>query len=391
MANIAADDPIAQGNSPSALTRLGWLALAIGVPAAAVCTALDHRGARAAASQDWPPFVLVTGLLLIGIVARDEGLFDAAGTVLAWVGRSGASLLLCTAGLVAAVTVTLNLDTSVTFLTPVVLAAARRQHRDPEPFVYLVVCMANAGSLLLPGSNLTNLIVLQETHTSGAAFVAHVAGAWAASVISVVVVVAILYRSRLGRREGVEPIVWRPGFGPGTLAVVGAVIAMVALPGDTAALVVAGIGIVVAGTHVITRRDGISVARHLNLPLLLGLFGAATALGTLGRAWSGPSHLLAHSGSWQTAAIGAGASVFVNNLPAASLLAARPVAHAAALLVGLNLGPNLALSGSLAGVLWFQTSRSAGWTPSFRRFSYVGLAVVPVTMAASLGALAISH
>jgi arsenical pump membrane protein len=186
-------------------------------------------------------------------------------------------------------------------------------------------------------------------------------------------------------------MVWRPGFGPGTLAVVGAVIAMVALPGDTAALVVAGIGIVVAGTHVITRRDGISVARHLNLPLLLGLFGAATALGTLGRAWSGPSHLLAHSGSWQTAAIGAGASVFVNNLPAASLLAARPVAHAAALLVGLNLGPNLALSGSLAGVLWFQTSRSAGWTPSFRRFSYVGLAVVPVTMAASLGALAISH
>jgi len=352
---------------------------------------LDHRGARAAASQNWPPFVLVTGLLLIGIVARDEGLFDAGGAAVARVGRSGASLLLCTAGLVAVVTVTLNLDTSVTFLTPVVLAAARRQHRDPEPFLYLVVCMANAGSLLLPGSNLTNLIVLQETHTSGAAFAAHVAGAWAASVVSVVVVIAILYRSRLGRSEDVEPMARRPGFGPGTLAVVGAVIAMVALPGDAAALTVVAIGIVVAGTQVISHRDGISVAGHLNLPLLLGLFGAATALGTLGRAWSGPSHLLAHSGSWQTAAIGAGASVVVNNLPAASLLAARPVAHAAALLVGLNLGPNLALSGSLAGVLWFQTSRSAGWTPSFRRFSYVGLAVVPVTMAASLGALAISH
>jgi arsenical pump membrane protein len=150
--------------------------------------------------------------------------------------------------------------------------------------------------------------------------------------------------------------------------------------------------VVLAAWHLATRRSaGLALAQHLNLPLLLGLFGAASALGTLGRAWSGPTHLLGHLGSWQTAGVGAGASIVVNNLPAASLLAARPVAHAAALLIGLNLGPNLALSGSLAGVLWFQASRAAGWTPSIRRFSYLGLAVVPITMAASLGALALSH
>jgi arsenical pump membrane protein len=375
------------------LARLGWLALAIGGPAVVASAALDARAAGAAATQDWPPFVLVSGLLLIGIVARDEGLFDLAGALIARIGRSGASLLVCTAALVALVTVTLNLDTSVTFLTPVVLAAARRNRRDPEPFVYLVVCMANAGSLLLPGSNLTNLIVLHETQTSGTSFVTHVATAWLASVVAVVAVVAVLYRVRIKKADGIEPVAHRPArFGPGVFGVGAAVVAMLALPGDDAALVVVGIGSVLAVCDLTARRQNATqLARHLNVPLLLGLFGAASALGTLGRVWSGPAHLLGHSGSWQTAAIGASASVVVNNLPAASLLAARPLAHAPALLVGLNLGPNLALSGSLAGVLWFQTSRAAGWTPSIRRFTTVGLVVVPVTMAASLGALALAH
>jgi arsenical pump membrane protein len=375
------------------LARLGWLALGIGAPAVVVSAALYHRALGAAARQDWPPFVLVTGLLLIGVVAKDEGIFDLAGTLIARIGRSGTSLLLCTSALVALVTVTLNLDTSVTFVTPVVLAAARRQRRDPEPFVYLVVCMSNGASLLLPGSNLTNLIVLDETRTSGTAFVAHVAAPWAASVVAVVVLVTLLFRSRITRADRGEPVAHRRArLGPGAFGVAGAVAAMVALPGSEAAPVVFGIGVVLEAWHLITRRDGVpALVHHLNVPLLVGLFGMASTLGTIGRAWSGPAHLLGHIGSWQTAGIGAGASIVVNNLPAASLLAARPVAHEAALLIGLNLGPNLALSGSLAGVLWFQTCRAAGWTPSIRRFSYLGLAVVPITMAASLGALSLSH
>jgi arsenical pump membrane protein len=358
-----------------------------------VAASLDHTAAGASATQDWPPFVLVSGLLLIGLAARDEGLFELGGTLIARIGRSGAWLLLSTAALVALVTVTLNLDTSVTFLTPVVLAAARRQGRDPEPFAYLVVCMANAGSLLLPGSNLTNLIVLDATHTSGTAFAGHVAATWSASVVAVVALVALLFRARIGRTDGAETVPQpRARFGPGALGIAGALAAMLALPGNAAALVVIAIGVVVSAGRLVTgERNPNQLLRHLNVPLLLGLFGAACALGTLGRAWSGPAHLLRHSGLWQTAAIGAGASVVVNNLPAASLLAARPLTHAAALLVGLNLGPNLVISGSLAGVLWFQSARAGGWTPSIRRFTYVGLAVVPVTMAASLGALTLSH
>ena len=61
----------------------------------------------------------------------------------------------------------------------------------------------------------------------------------------------------------------------------------------------------------------------LGLPVLVGLFGVAVTLGTLGRAWSGPANLLSHLDSSGTAVVGAFASVIVNNLPASSLLAAR--------------------------------------------------------------------
>jgi arsenical pump membrane protein len=107
--------------------------------------------------------------------------------------------------------------------------------------------------------------------------------------------------------------------------------------------------------------------------------------------WSGPAWLLAHSSSWQTAVIAALTSVVCNNLPAASLLAARPPVDPHALLVGLNLGPNLAVTGALSAVLWLQVSRAAGCRPSVGRFTRLGLVVVPVSMAAALGALALAH
>src|ERR1019366_9169967 len=81
--------------------------------------------AQAAVSQDWPPFILVTGLLLIGLVADDDGLFAAAGHQLARVARSGGVLFVGATALIGVVTAVLNLDTSVAFLTPVLLYTAR--------------------------------------------------------------------------------------------------------------------------------------------------------------------------------------------------------------------------------------------------------------------------
>jgi arsenical pump membrane protein len=128
----------------------------------------------------------------------------------------------------------------------------------------------------------------------------------------------------------------------------------------------------------------------VGLPVLVGLFGVATALGTLGRAWSGPATLLAHLDSVGTAVVAAGASVLVNNLPAASILAARVPAHPFALLIGLDVGPNLFVTGSLAWILWWRTARAAGSDPPVRRAILLGLVTVPLAMAGALAMLAVT-
>src|SRR6266516_5760854 len=124
----------------------------------------------AAAEQVWPPFVLVAGLLLIGAVAAADGLFEAIGARLARAPLPPKALLVALLALVAIVTAVLNLDTSVVFLTPVLVYAARQRELDERPFLYGSVFMANAGSLLLPGSNLTNLLVLRSNPIRGAKF-----------------------------------------------------------------------------------------------------------------------------------------------------------------------------------------------------------------------------
>lgn len=83
-------------------------------------------------------------------------------------------------------------------------------------------------------------------------------------------------------------------------------------------------------------------------------------------------------------------AVLVNNLPAASLLAARPPEHPFALLVGLNLGPNLCVTGSLAWFLWLRAARTAGARPSFAKATRLGIAAALPAMVAAVGLLTLT-
>src|SRR3984885_3364172 len=169
--------------------RLGWLLACLGVIGLVVAFALHPSDARAAASQDWSPFVLVTGLLLIGLVANDDGLFAAAGHTLARTANNGLLLFVGAGVMLGVVTAVLNLDTSVAFLTPVLVYAARSRGGGEAPLLYGSLLLSNAGSLFLPGSNLTNLIVLGHFHLGGAGFLARMwAPALAALVLTAVVV-----------------------------------------------------------------------------------------------------------------------------------------------------------------------------------------------------------
>ncbi len=179
----------------------------------------------------------------------------------------------------------------------------------------------------------------------------------------------------------------RPCVGLGLVAVALAT-AMVLVLGSPA-LPVLVVGVLSCAVRLVQRQmGGREPLRVLGAPVLIGLFGATVMAGTVGREWSGPSSLLAHAGSIEMAVIAAIASVVINNLPAASLLAAHHSHHPSQLLIGLNLGPNLFVTGSLAWFLWFRVARSSGATPSIAQARRLGVVIVPVTGGVALLSLA---
>jgi arsenical pump membrane protein len=335
--------------------------------------------AHEAFSQAWPAFALVAGLLLVGATGAREGLFAEAGALAARVPGGGTTLLAALLVVTAAVTAVLNLDTAVVFMTPVLIHAARHRGLGEAPFLYGAVFMANSASLLLPGSNLTNLIVLAHDRVSGSTFAARLWPAWVVAVAITIVFVALVFRRAL--RTAVLRAAERPPFAPraGTLAVV--VSAVLVLVLSRPALPVLAVGLAAAFAGRLPVRGMVRAANPL---LLGGVLGVAVLLGTVARAVHSLGHLTEHTGRWTTAWLGAGAAVLVNNLPAATLLSAHPPAHPRALLLGLDLGPNLAVTGSLSAVLWRQVARAERARPSIVRYSLLGLVLVPVSLTLAL-------
>ncbi|MGD0380710.1 MAG: SLC13 family permease [Acidimicrobiales bacterium] len=373
----------------------GWALAGAGIVGATLAGAVDGPAARSAAAQDWPPFVLVSGLLLVGLVADEGGLFAAAGHALARVSGRGVVLFAGATALVAGVTSVLNLDTSVAFLTPVLVYAARRRGEGEAPLLYGCLLLSNAASLLLPGSNLTNLIVLGHLHLSGGRFLGKVAPAWLVSVLVTAGVVALVERRSLRTTSVPAPTLGdtypagRGAFWIGMVSVLSVTVLVVVLRAP--ALPVAAVGVAAVAARAASGRAPLDrVVQTLGLPLLLGLFGVAVALGTLGRSWSGPTTALTHLDAWGTAALAALSSVVFNNLPAASLLAARVPPRPFALLVGLDIGPNLCVTGSLAWVLWLRAARTAGAAPSIARATRLGLVAAPLAMVGALGVFALT-
>jgi arsenical pump membrane protein len=329
----------------------------------------------ASSRQAWPPFVLVAGLLLIGAVAAADELFEAFGARLARTRLGAHSLLLALLALVAVVTAVLNLDTSVVFLTPVLVHAARRRGLDERPFLYGSVFMANAASLLLPGSNLTNLLVLRSDPQGGAAFASRMLPAWIAACAITAAFLLLAFRLKSGSHDPGEPPALRLTPGAASALIAGALVVLL----TNAALPVLALG--VAAT--LLRR----LRPRLDTRTLALLFGLAVGLGAVARLWTGPAQLLDSSGPWATAGIGTVASVLINNLPAAVLLSAQPPLHPHALLLGLDIGPNLAITGSLSAILWLQAARTAGAKPSIATYTRLGLLLVPLTLVGTLATL----
>jgi arsenical pump membrane protein len=235
--------------------------------------------------------------------------------------------------------------------------------------------MANAASLLLPGSNLTNLLVLQNDPQSGAAFAGKMLPAWLAACAITAAFVLIAFPLEGGRRAPAEdpPV----HIGPGAAAIVLAALLVIALPDP--ALPVLALGLAAVGLRRLRPR--------LDPRMLALLFALTVGLGTLARLWHDPARLLDGRAMWAVAGIGATAPVLLNNLPAAVLLSSQAPAHQDALLLGLDLGPNLAITGSLSAVLWLQAARLVDARASIVTYTRLGIVLVPLSLTTTLAAL----
>ena len=245
--------------------------------------------------------------------------------------------------------------------------------------------MANASSLYLPGSNLTNLLVLSGRHSSGLSFLIEMLpAALAATAVTAAGVLALHRRalavSTSAPREAAVPV----RAGAGLLGAVLAAVLMLALANPALPVLALALVLVLwrasrSGGGAL--RDGL---RALGLPVLGSLFLLSVGLGIAARSGLVPLGWLHRAGDPATAGVAALASVAINNLPAAVLMSSTGHLHPQALLIGLNAGPNLAVTGSLAVLLWWRSARAAGARPSALAYSRQGLLLAPAAVFAAL-------
>jgi arsenical pump membrane protein len=376
--------------------------VAVALPGAALLVLVGAVGWPEAAGtvRDIAPTVgFLVVVLLLAHLADREGLFTWAAAVTARrSGRSPRALFARVVVLSAVVTAALGLDATVVLLTPVVVATATRMRVPPLPHAYAAGHLANSASLLLPVSNLTNLLAFAATGLSFLHFTGLMLAPWLVAVVVEFLVLRLLFRAGLTEPAG-EPVTTVPP--PPTVAVT--VVALVVVGFGAAELVglspvwPAVVGVLVLATRQLVRRTTRvgDLVRAADLPF--ALFVLALAVVVLAVLSNGLETLLASVlpdgdellSLLAVAGIAAVLANLLNNLPAT--LALLPVAAVGgpgpvlAVLIGVNVGPNLTYVGSLANLLWRRVLGRAA--PPSLRYSAVGLATVPLTLLAATTAL----
>lgn len=380
----------------------GWPEALAAAPAAILLIAtgvLPWRDAVAESQRLGPTLGFLAAVLLIADLADRAGVFAAAGALLVGVARGRPVVLLRSVfAVAAAVTVVLSLDATVVLLTPVVFDAAATQQLPAKPHVYACAHLANTASLLLPISNLTNLLAFSATGLSFGRFAALMA---LPQLVAVGLEYAVLRRffaaDLVTAGSSGAATVRRPTYALAVLAITLLGFAAASLVGAAPAWVAAGGALLLALRGRPRLAEVVRAASPLFLlfVLALGLVVRAVSAHGLGRvvASAVPAGdtllpLLAVAG------LGALLANLLNNLPAVLLMLPAVAPHGAgpvlALLVGVNVGPNLSYVGSLATLLWRRVVLSYGVEPSVPEFTRLGLLTAPLVLVGSVTALWLS-
>ena len=359
-------------------------------------------------------YLFLIGMMLLSELAREQGVFDWVSSVAVRGAQGSCSrLFLLVYGVGTLVTIFMSNDATAVVLTPAILAAVRKAKVSPLPYLFVCALIANAASFVLPISNPANLVVF---HTGMPPLGRWLADFGVPSLFSIIVtflVMRILFREELCKN--IECKVDDVNLnGNGKLVLVGLALMIavlltasamkkdLGLPTCLAALVITGI------ISVKSRSNPIKLAREISwatLLLVAGLFVMVDAVESQGalnltQQWLAWASSLGQSTGAMIVGFAVGiANNIVNNLPL-GLIAGGTIqaAHTKGLmanvvLIGVDLGPNLSVTGSLATILWLLALRkdSGGDAErekldvSFWKFLKVGAVAMPVALFAALG------
>ena len=379
----------------------GWPEAVVAVPAAALLIAfgvVPLPDAAAEVGRLLPVVGFLAAVLVLAQLCDDEGLFRAAGAAMARTNNGSARQLLAKVFVIgAATTAVLSLDATVVLLTPVVLATTRALGVPATPHAYATAHLANTASLLLPMSNLTNLLAYTAAGLSFHHFTAIMAPSWLAAVA----VEFLLLRWLFARDLAVEP---KPEPSTDTarvpvfvlvvlaLTLIGfAVTSMLGFSPAWAALA----GAVVLGVRALARRETsiAGIAAAADVPFLVFVLCLGVVVdGLMLNGLEATMRDVLPTGDTLPALLGIAAvaavlSNVVNNLPAVlvllPLVATSGPTAVFAILIGVNIGPNLTYVGSLANLLWRSVVRR-DIPAGFAEFSRVGLLTTPATLVAGV-------
>jgi len=365
--------------------------------------------ARLAAGQGTDVYLFLTGMMLLSELARREGVFDWLAARAGAAAHGSPRRLFALVYLVGIlVTVFLSNDATAVVLTPAVLAAARRARVAPLPYLFACAFIANAASFVLPISNPANLVVYGADLPRLAVWLKLFA---LPSALAIATTYAVLYW------------IWRPSLKAARLAPDASSALPLTRGGAIAAWGLAGAACVLIASSALGRPLGwpallaalcLIAFRPRNVPHLLrgaswgviplvaGLFvivdslRSTGALATLSALLASLARLSPFAGSLSASFGVAALSNLINNLPSGLLTAdvlrtsSLPAYLRHALLIGVDLGPNLSVTGSLATILWLIALRRDGERVSAWSFLKAGALVMPPALFLATAALVFS-
>ena len=345
-----------------------------------------------------PILVFLVAITLVAEICDLAGLFDVMAHHAARIAKGRVLVLwLLIVGLAVVCTVVLSLDTTAVLLTPVAITVARQVGAPPLPFAMTTLWLANTASLLLPVSNLTNLLALHPFAALGVGTLGYIKLMAVPAVVAIVATVAVLWL--LHRRDLGSTYDTPPAAEPHDrvlMQVAGGVCVLLApafvLGVQPALASVPAALVLLAATYwrapELLRRIKMPWLTVMGICILFLIIDAALRLGL--EAWLRTivGHGTGLGDLFRVSGLGVLTSNGINNLPA--YLALEPTvadapARLAALLIGVNAGPIVTMWGSVATLLWASRCRSAELSVDVGRIARTGaLCAVTVVTAATL-------